>query len=74
VKSIGRIGSVEIGRVLDATPLGQTMQDWFPDFNRDAVLEFCASENALLLPGYFQAPHVGRIKRAGGTFAIHFGW
>ncbi len=42
--------------------------------SRRELLEFCASENALLLPGHFQAPHVGRIKRAGGTFAIDFGW
>jgi glyoxylase-like metal-dependent hydrolase (beta-lactamase superfamily II) len=42
--------------------------------SRRELLEFCASENALLMPGHFQAPHVGRIKRAGGTFAIGFGW
>ncbi len=42
--------------------------------SRRELLEFCASEEALLLPGHFQAPHVGRIKRAGGTFAIDFGW
>ncbi len=42
--------------------------------SRRELLEFCASENALLLPAHFQAPHVGRIKRAGETFAIDFGW
>ena len=42
--------------------------------SRRELLEFCASKNALLMPGHFQAPHVGRIKRAGGTFAIGFGW
>jgi hypothetical protein len=42
--------------------------------SRRELLEFCASENALLLPAHFQAPHVGRIKHAGGTFAIDFGW
>ncbi len=42
--------------------------------SRRELLEFCASENAILLPGHFQAPHVGRIKQAGGTFAIDFGW
>jgi glyoxylase-like metal-dependent hydrolase (beta-lactamase superfamily II) len=41
---------------------------------RRDLLEFCASENALLMPGHFEAPHVGRIKRAGETFAIDFGW
>jgi glyoxylase-like metal-dependent hydrolase (beta-lactamase superfamily II) len=42
--------------------------------SRRELLEFCVSENAILLPGHFQAPHVGRIRRAGGTFAIDFGW
>ena len=32
--------------------------------SRRELLEFCASENAILLPGHFQAPHVGRIKQA----------
>ena len=32
MKGIGRIGSVEIGRVLDSYLLGETMQGWFPDF------------------------------------------
>jgi glyoxylase-like metal-dependent hydrolase (beta-lactamase superfamily II) len=42
--------------------------------SRRELREFGAAENALLLPGHFLAPHVGRIKRAGGTFAIDFGW
>ena len=42
--------------------------------SRRALLEYCASENVLLLPGHFEAPHVGRIRRAGETFAIEFGW
>ena len=42
--------------------------------SRRELLEFCAAENALLLPAHFQAPHVGRIKRANGAFAIDFGW
>jgi glyoxylase-like metal-dependent hydrolase (beta-lactamase superfamily II) len=42
--------------------------------SRRSCLSFCASENELMLPGHFKAPHVGRIKRAGGTFAIDFGW
>jgi glyoxylase-like metal-dependent hydrolase (beta-lactamase superfamily II) len=37
LKSVGRIGSAEIGRVLDSYLLGETMQSWFPDFNRDAI-------------------------------------
>ena len=37
MKSVGKIAGVEIGRVLDSTLLGETMQGWFPDFNRDAV-------------------------------------
>jgi glyoxylase-like metal-dependent hydrolase (beta-lactamase superfamily II) len=42
--------------------------------SRRELLEFCVDENALLLPGHFEAPHVGRIRRAGRTFAIDFGW
>jgi glyoxylase-like metal-dependent hydrolase (beta-lactamase superfamily II) len=42
--------------------------------SRRELLEFCASESALLLPGHFEAPHVGRIKRAGGTFAVDIRW
>jgi glyoxylase-like metal-dependent hydrolase (beta-lactamase superfamily II) len=41
---------------------------------RRSLLEFCSSENAVLLPGHFEAPHVGRIREAAGTFAIDFGW
>lgn len=41
---------------------------------RRELLEFCCAENALLIPGHFEAPHVGRIKQAGSTFAIEFGW
>lgn len=42
--------------------------------SRRKLLEFCVSENALLLPGHFEAPHVGRIRNSGDTFAIDFGW
>lgn len=41
---------------------------------RRELLEFCASENALLLPCHFEAPYVGRIRATGETFAIDFGW
>lgn len=41
---------------------------------RRELLEYCCAENALLIPGHFEAPHVGRIREAGGTFAIDFGW
>ena len=37
MKSLGKIGSVEIGRALDSAILGETMQAWFPDFDREAV-------------------------------------
>jgi glyoxylase-like metal-dependent hydrolase (beta-lactamase superfamily II) len=42
--------------------------------SRRSLLEFCSEKNALLLPGHFEAPHVGRIREASGTFAIDFGW
>jgi len=42
--------------------------------SRRELLEFCASENALLLPGHFETPYGGRIKTVGDTFAIDFGW
>ncbi len=41
---------------------------------RRELLEFCCAENAILIPGHFEAPHVGRIREAGNTFAIDFGW
>lgn len=34
---VAKIGTVEIRRVLDSYLLGQTMQTWFPDFDREAV-------------------------------------
>ena len=43
------------------------------DSRRD-LLDYCASENVLLLPAHFEFPYVGRIRRDGGTFAIAFGW
>lgn len=42
--------------------------------SRRALLERCVDERALLVPGHFEAPHVGRIRDEHGTFAIDFGW
>lgn len=42
--------------------------------SRRELLEFCVAEGALLLPGHFSSPHVGRIRDAHGTFALDFGW
>lgn len=42
--------------------------------SRRALLERCVEENALLVPGHFVAPHVGRIREDHGTFGIDFGW
>jgi glyoxylase-like metal-dependent hydrolase (beta-lactamase superfamily II) len=42
--------------------------------SRRSLFEICASENALLLPTHFEAPHVGRIRKASDTFGIDFGW
>ena len=41
---------------------------------RRELLQFCAAEHALLLSGHFEAPHVGRIKASGDTFAIDMAW
>lgn len=41
--------------------------------SRRKLLEFCAETNALLIPGHFCAPHVGRIRRDGDTFAVSLG-
>ncbi len=40
---------------------------------RRELLDFCVAEGALLLSGHFEAPHVGRIRHDGETFAIDFG-
>lgn len=42
--------------------------------SRRELLEYCALREALLLPGHFEAPHVGRIRTVGKEFAIDFGW
>jgi glyoxylase-like metal-dependent hydrolase (beta-lactamase superfamily II) len=34
---LGRIGDIAIGRVHDSTLIGETMQHWFPDFDREQV-------------------------------------
>lgn len=41
---------------------------------RRDLLEFCATENALLVPGHFMAPHVGRITTDTTGFRVDFGW
>jgi glyoxylase-like metal-dependent hydrolase (beta-lactamase superfamily II) len=41
---------------------------------RRDLLAFCASENALLLPGHFKAPFAGRVHEHGDTFGLRFGW
>jgi glyoxylase-like metal-dependent hydrolase (beta-lactamase superfamily II) len=41
---------------------------------RRELLEFCVAENALLVPGHFEAPHVARVREDHGTFALKFGW
>ncbi len=41
---------------------------------RRELLEYCCAENALLIPGHFAAPHVGRISAVKDTFEIDFGW
>jgi glyoxylase-like metal-dependent hydrolase (beta-lactamase superfamily II) len=42
--------------------------------SRRELLEFCVAENALLLPGHFNAPHVARISERAGVFLVDFGW
>ncbi len=41
---------------------------------RRDLLEFCVANNALLIPGHFVAPHVGRIGYDGRHFDVKFGW
>ncbi|KKC23921.1 MBL fold metallo-hydrolase [Sphingomonas sp. SRS2] len=41
---------------------------------RHELLQYCVNENALLIPGHFEAPHVGRIREKQGKFSIDFGW
>ena len=42
--------------------------------SRRELLEFCVDKDALLIPGHFEAPHVGRIREEGDSFGIDFGW
>jgi len=42
--------------------------------SRRELLEFCVSENALLIPGHFEAPYFARVKEVDGIFLPDFGW
>jgi glyoxylase-like metal-dependent hydrolase (beta-lactamase superfamily II) len=42
--------------------------------SRRELLEFCAAEDALLLPAHFVFPHVGRISESHSRFKVSFGW
>ena len=42
--------------------------------SRRELLEYCVANNALLIPGHFEAPHVGRISHKQGNFSLSFGW
>jgi glyoxylase-like metal-dependent hydrolase (beta-lactamase superfamily II) len=42
--------------------------------SRHDLLSFCVENNALLLPGHFEDPYIGRIIDNAGTFGIRFGW
>ncbi|WP_159811748.1 MBL fold metallo-hydrolase [Pseudomonas sp. 18058] len=42
--------------------------------SRHDLLSFCVENNALLLPGHFEDPYIGRIVDDAGTFGIRFGW
>jgi glyoxylase-like metal-dependent hydrolase (beta-lactamase superfamily II) len=63
--------------------LHQPMQVYRPDWNsrfceqaetardtRRRVLDYCADRNALLMPAHFGAPHCGRVRRSGGSYAF----
>lgn len=39
---------------------------------RGQVLEFCASENATLMPAHFAAPHAAKIECQCGSFKLRF--
>lgn len=41
---------------------------------RRGLFEQCVEDNALLVPGHFRAPHVGRIREDGDTFRLVWGW
>ncbi|WP_394834411.1 MBL fold metallo-hydrolase [Pendulispora rubella] len=71
---IGKIGAVEVCRVLDSTLVGETMQHWFPDFDRELV----RPHEHWLCPthydpesGHFRMPvHSWVFKMHGKTFLI----
>ena len=81
VRSQGALG-LFVGDILHSpiqVPLWQWSSRfcWDPKLAEQArrhVLEICAGENGVLLPTHFEVPHVGRIRRANGTFAIDLGW
>lgn len=81
VRSLGAVG-LFVGDILHS-PIQVPLWMWSSRFcwdrrmaaeARRQVLEICASDNALLLPGHFEAPHFGRIRKVRDTFAIDFGW
>ena len=41
---------------------------------RRRLFEQCVNENALLIPGHFRAPHLGRIRESGDRFRISWGY
>lgn len=61
----GRIGSVEIARVHELVFLGQTAQDFFPKFNREAV----RPHEHWLCPTHFDA-ETGRIPMDVQSFVL----
>lgn len=65
------------------TPLQVPFWDWSSKLcwdqelasrTRRALFERCVDENALLIPGHFRAPHVGRIREDNETFRIAWGF
>lgn len=50
---------------------------WNPAMASDTrrrLFEQCVEENALLVPGHFCAPHVGRIREDADGFRLLWGW
>jgi glyoxylase-like metal-dependent hydrolase (beta-lactamase superfamily II) len=81
LRSQGRL-AVFVGDLLH-TPIQVPLWSWSTRYcwnlqlaaqSRRELFEFCAAENALVLPAHFEAPHVGRIRKANDTFSIDFGW
>ena len=61
----GRIGDVELAIVLDSYLLGETAQNWFPLFDREAVRPL----EHWLCPHHFD-PETGRIPMPVQTFVL----